>query len=149
MKRRTCIRTFTFTQTLRAKGWSASAELVDNYVESTERSCFYQLRLSVNPGTAYCMCVGCFDEESGYSDYRNHLSGCPRHRPTKRLGIKWSHAKDCHRCKADIQAQIPIELTVNNVYKAFDDPTIELIRDMLDCSKPMIECMDVIQGRVT
>ena len=151
MRRRSYIRTFTFTEILRARGCSDTAawrNICTELAERTDRSCHYQLCLLVNPGSAYCICVGCYDEESGYLDYRNHLWGCPRHRPTKRLGIKWSHAKDCILCKADIQAQIPIELTVNNIHTGFDESTIEVIRDMLDCGKPMLCGKYVIQSKV-
>ena len=56
------------------------------------------------------------------------------YRPTKDPSVKWSHAKDCARCKADIQRHISIELTLHVVCKGFGDWFKCLICDMLDCS---------------
>ena len=58
------------------------------------------------------------------------------YRPTQRLSVKWSHARNCHRCKLDIQQQISIELALRLVCKPVGHFLVRLICDMLDCSEP-------------
>ena len=58
------------------------------------------------------------------------------YRPTKGLSVKWSHARNCHRCKLDIQQQISIELTLRLVCRPVGDSIVHLICDMLDFSEP-------------
>ena len=58
------------------------------------------------------------------------------YRPTKGLSVKWSHARNCHRCKLDIQQQISIELTLRLVCRRVGDFIVHLICDMLDFSEP-------------
>ena len=58
------------------------------------------------------------------------------YRPTKGLSVKWSHARNCQRCRLDIQQQISIELTLRLVCRSVGNSIVHLICDMLDCSKP-------------
>ena len=58
------------------------------------------------------------------------------YRPTRGLSVKWSHARNCHRCRLDIQQQISIELTLRLVCRRVGDFIVRLICDMLDVSEP-------------
>ena len=58
------------------------------------------------------------------------------YRPTKTPTIKWSHAKDCARCRTDIEQQIAIECTLPVIRKRVNHSIIRLICDMVDCSQP-------------
>ena len=151
MRRRHYIRTHRLTETCAARLCSETTKREFGercFPGNAEPSCHYQIHLSVHTdrgirgAVAYIQCNGCYDEDrrdagySGNANIRDHLHICPRHRPTHRLGIKWAHAEQCDRCRADIQRQIPIELTVNYLHKGFDDLTIGLICSMLDCRQP-------------
>ena len=58
------------------------------------------------------------------------------YRPTQTPTVKWSHAKDCARCKADIERQIAIECTLPFIRKRLNHSIISLICDMVECSQP-------------
>ena len=58
------------------------------------------------------------------------------YRPTQTPTVKWSHAKDCARCKADIEQQIAIECTLPFFRKRLNHSIISLICDMVECSQP-------------
>ena len=58
------------------------------------------------------------------------------YRPTQTPTVKWSHAKDCARCKAGIERQIPIECTLPVIRKHLNHSIIRLICDMVECSQP-------------
>ena len=57
------------------------------------------------------------------------------YRPSQSLKVKWSHARNCRRCRLAIQQQISIELTLRVVCKSRVCIS-RSICDMLDCREP-------------